>query len=224
VELDVTTGSVRENSMNIASSITFDSAEREYDEAWSAPSSTRFELPPVDVNKVLKERYRVSPERTLTRAMIWDMETKKAWDPLAYIPYVVSQARSWGRTALSDGATRFCRSSLQRGWITPEEGLVLEEVFVSDAKQIIYFLGRPRMVEESGKALMASPFQPLFHVRHAVSGSEQTPLNLWNIVLLMNTPDLRYCEPFEQMARAGLLPGFIEIYIERDLKLRLSRI
>jgi len=26
------------------------------------------------------------------------------------------------------------------------------------------------------------------------------------------------------MARAGLLPGFIEIYIERDLKLKLSRI
>src|SRR6476469_273899 len=105
--------------MNIGSSITFDSAEREYDEAWNAPSSTRFELPPVHVNKVLKERYRVSPDQTLTRAMIWDMETKKAWDPLTYIPYVVSQARSWG--PLRDGSTRFCRSSLQRGWITSEE-------------------------------------------------------------------------------------------------------
>ena len=113
---------------------------------------------------------------------------------------------------------------MQRGWITSEEGRVLEDVFVSDPKQTIYFLGRPRMVEESGKALMASPFQPLFHVRHAVSGSEQAPLNLWSIVLLTNTPDLRYCEPFERMARAGLLPGFIEIYIERDLKLKLSRI
>jgi len=26
------------------------------------------------------------------------------------------------------------------------------------------------------------------------------------------------------MVRTGLLPGFIEIYIERDLKLKLSRI
>jgi hypothetical protein len=160
--------------MNIVSSITFDSAEHEYNEAWSAPSSTRFELPPVDVNKVLKERYRISPERTLTRAKIWDMETKKAWDPLTYIPYVVSQARSWDRTTLRDGTTRFCRSSLQRGWITSKEGRVLEDVFVSDAKQTIYFLGRPRMVEESGKALVASSFQPLFHVRHAVGGSEQS--------------------------------------------------
>src|SRR5438093_10789756 len=103
--------------MNIGSSMTFDSAEREYNEAWSAPSSTRFELPPVDVNKILKERYRVSPDRTLTRAMIWDLEAKKAWDPLTYIPYVVSQARSWGRTTLRDGSARFFRSSMQRGGI-----------------------------------------------------------------------------------------------------------
>jgi hypothetical protein len=67
-----------EGSMNIASAIAFDTAEREYNDAWNAPSSTRFELSPVDVNKVLKERYRVSPGQTLTRAMIWDMETKKA--------------------------------------------------------------------------------------------------------------------------------------------------
>ena len=210
--------------MSIGSTMTFDAAEREYDEAWSAPASTRFELRPVDVNKVLKERYRVSPEQTVTRTMIWDMESKKAWDPLTYIPYVVSQARSWGRMTLHDGSSRFCRSSLQRGWITSEEGRVLEDVFVNDGKQTIYFLGRPRMVEESGKTLAASPFQPLFHVRHAVGGSEQAPLNLWSIVLLTDAPDPRYCEPFAQMVRAGLLPGFIEIYIERDLKLKLSRI
>jgi hypothetical protein len=210
--------------MNIASDIAFETAEREYNEAWNAPSSTRFEFPPVDVNTVLKKRYRVSPEQTLTRAMVWDMEIKKAWDPLTYIPYVVSQAHSWGRTRLRDGSARFFRSSLQRGWITSEEGRVLEDVFVSDAKRTIYFLGRPRTVEENGNTLVASSFQPLFHVQHAVSGSEQMPLNLWSIVLLTNTPDPRYREPFEQMVRAGLLPGFIEIYIERDLKVTLSRI
>ena len=80
------------------------------------------------------------------------------------------------------------------------------------------------MVEESGNALVASPFQPLFHVRHAVGGAEQAPLNLWSIVHLTDAPDPRYCEPFEQMVRAGLLPGFLEIYIERDLKLKLSRV
>ena len=41
--------------MNIASPIAFDTAEREYNEAWNAPSNTRFELAPVDVNTVLKK-------------------------------------------------------------------------------------------------------------------------------------------------------------------------
>src|SRR6266487_2667119 len=147
----------------------FQETRDEFEMAWKNPNHTRVLLPAVDVNKTLKERYRISPVRPVTRVEIWDMEVKKAWDPLTYIPYVVSEARSWGRTTLRDGSARFCRSSLQRGWITSEEGRVLEDVFVNDAKQTIYFLGRPQMVEESGKALMASPFQPLFHVRHAVS-------------------------------------------------------
>jgi hypothetical protein len=202
----------------------FAAAEREYDGAWASPSNTRFELPALNVNKVLKERYRLMPKKSLTRAMIWDMETKKAWDPRSYIPYVVSEGRSWGRSTLPDGSKRFSRSSMQRGWIAPSEGRVLEDVFISDAQQAIYFLGRPRMVGESGDDLVASTFQPLFHVRHAVGGTEDEPLNLWSIVLLTSAPDARYLEPFEEMVRTGLLPGFIEIYIQRDLQLSLSRL
>src|SRR5260370_42605216 len=70
----------------------------------------------------------------------------------------------------------------------------LEDVFVSDAKQTIYFLGRPQMVEESGNTLVASPFQPLFHVRHGVGGSEEAPLNLWSIVLLTDAPEGIICD------------------------------
>jgi len=131
--------------MNSVSDIAFDTAEREYGVARADPSNTRFELPPVNVNRVLKQRYRMTPDRALTRTQIWDMETKKAWDPLSYIPYVVSEGRSWGRTTLGDGSKRFSRSSLQQGWITTEKGRILEDVFVSDAKQTIYFLGRRRI-------------------------------------------------------------------------------
>jgi hypothetical protein len=204
------------------SGITFESAEREYLEAWNNPSHTRFELPPVNVNKVLKDRYWVTPDKNITRSMIWDMETKKAWDPLSYIPYVVSEGRSWGRIKLQDGCDRFCRSSLQRGWITPEEGRVLEDVFVSPAKQAIFFFGRERMSQETGNELKASEFQPIFHVEHGVGGSEDEPLNLWRIVLLTSEPDARYFVPFEQMVSAGLLPGFIQIYIQKDLGMRLA--
>jgi hypothetical protein len=155
--------------------------------------------------------------------MIWDMEAKKAWDPLTYIPYVVSEARSWGRHTLQAGSERFFRSSMQRGWITPERGRVLEDVYISSAVQDIFFMGRAQMPGEDGNTLAASQFQPLFHVEHGVDGAEEEPLNLWRIVLLTPQRDRRYEEPFEQMVRAGLLPGFIEIYIEKDLGVRLTR-
>jgi hypothetical protein len=205
------------------SGITFECAEREYREAWNNLSHTRFELPPVNVNKVLKDRYVVAPDKRITRSMIWDMETKKAWDPLSYIPYVVSEARSWGRNTLQDGSNRFCRSSLQRGWITSERGRVLEDVFVNPARQAIFFLGREQMSEEDGNQLEASKFQPIFHVEHSVGGSEDEPLNLWSIVLLTPKLDARYLAPFEQMVSAGLLPGFIEIYMQNDLGMRLTQ-
>jgi hypothetical protein len=91
--------------------------------------------------------------------MIWGMETKKAWDPLTYIPYAVHGPAHGAERFCDDGdgSARFCRWSLRRGWISAEEERVLEDVFVSDAKQTIYFLGRPQMVEESGITLVVSP-------------------------------------------------------------------
>jgi hypothetical protein len=75
---------------------TFSAASDAYRAAWENPAHTRFELPPVNVNKVLRERYSLRPEKALTRTAIWDMERQKAWDPRTYIPYVVSEGGSWG--------------------------------------------------------------------------------------------------------------------------------
>lgn len=200
---------------------TFSAAEREYRTAWDNPAHTRFELPPVNVNKVLRDRYRMRPSRALTRTAIWDMERKKAWDPRTYIPYVVLAGGSC-RETLPDGE-RFSRASMQKGWIAPGEGRVLEDVYLSDAKQRIVFLGRERMRGEHSDELRASGFQPIFHVAHGVGGSEDEPLNLWSIVLLTPAEDRRYHRPFEDMVAAGWLPGFIEIYIAKDLGVELSR-
>jgi hypothetical protein len=201
----------------------FAAAEREYREAWSTPAHMRFELPPVNVNKVLRERYSLRPAKALTRTAIWDMERKKAWDPRTYIPFVVSEGGSWGRQRLPDGE-RFSRSSLQKGWIAQGEGRVLEDVYLSDATQSIVFLGRERMRDANGHELRASGFQPIFHVAHGVGGAEDEPLNLWSIVLLTAQEDRRYHRPFEEMIAAGWLPGFIEIYIEKDLGVELARL
>ncbi len=72
--------------MNLISQL---NQEDEFQRAWADPSNTRFELPPVDVNRVLAEHYRTSEPLTFTRTMLWDMEVRKAWRPDRYIPSVV---------------------------------------------------------------------------------------------------------------------------------------
>src|SRR6266702_7747051 len=90
----------------------------EFEAAWNDPRTTSVELPPVDVNRTLAEQYLVAPPTRMTRTQVWDMEVKKAWDPLTYIPYVVSEGGCWGRRRLPDGSERWERASQQVGWIT----------------------------------------------------------------------------------------------------------
>jgi hypothetical protein len=200
----------------------FDEALAEFETAWQNPMHTRVALPAVDVNSVLASKYESSAPVKITRDMVWDMELKKAWDPATFIPYVVSEGKSWGRRRLHDGSEHFFRSSEQLGWIVEERGTVLEEVFIGHTAQRILFLGRDSF-EGDGKVLKASNFQPLFHVEHAAGGSADEPLNLWRIVVLTKGRDERYAEPFKEMARKGLLPGFLEIYIERQFQCNLKR-
>jgi hypothetical protein len=205
------------------SAVDFRTALDEFEAAWENPKHTRFTLPAVEVNSVLARKYTTSTPVKITRDMVWDMELQKAWDPLTFIPYVVSEGASWGRRRLQDGDEHFFRSSEQLGWITKARGTVLEEVFVDHSGQRVIFLGRKSM-KVDGRVLKASGFQPLFHVEHAAGGSMEVPLNLWRIVVLTEKYEERYTEPFKEMARQGLLPGFLEIYIEQrfhcDLKTR----
>jgi hypothetical protein len=159
----------------------------------------------------------------MTRAEMWDMEVKKAWDPLTYIPYVASEGGSWGRRRLADGSERWDRASQQVGWITRQRGLVLEEVYVNHDSETILFMGRDQMRKDDGTDLRASDFQSLFHVVHGVGGTDSRPEILWRIVLLTEHEDRRFHEPFEAMAKAGWLPGFIEIYLQHDLGMTLAR-
>jgi len=201
----------------------FSDALQEFEAAWVNPDFTRFELPPVRVNQVLDEKYIMEPSIRISRKMVWDMELKKAWDPLRFIPYVVSEGKSWGRHEIGQSYERFSRASVQAGWITSQRGQVLEDVFLDHLNQRILFLGRNQMQGEGG-SLIASGYQPLFHVEHGVGGTEEEPLNLWRIVVLTKGMDERFTEPFKQMVARGMLPGFLEIYIEQELKAKLNAI
>jgi len=201
----------------------FSKAKEEFEIAWENPRNTRFEFPAVDVNKVLNNRYQVSTPIQILRTMVWDMELKKAWDPATYIPYVVTRGRSWGRDVFDNGNEHFVREITAQAWIVDKSGPVFEEVFINHTEQKIFFLGRAELETETGETIRTNGFQPLFSVEHATGGTENSPTNLWRVVILTENNDPRYHQPFEEMVEAGWLPGFLEKYIELDLSVKLSR-
>lgn len=200
--------------------------EGEFEQARADPSNTRFELPPVDVNRVLAEHYRTSEPLTFTCTMLWDMEVRKAWRPDRYIPSVVREgsAHTWGRRSAADGTESFVRSSQQRLWLEPAEyGLVLEQVYLNPTQQKVTFIGAAELPDRDRNILRVGARQPLFHVEHSVDGDESRPLNRWRIVHLTDKPEHRLVERFTRMANDVWLPEFIEIYIRSDLNIKLTR-
>ncbi len=109
--------------------------ETEFTRAWDTPGHTRYRLPDTDVNRVLAARYTTGRPLTVTRAMLWDMETRKAAGPGTYIPFVVRAGsdRSWNRRT-GDGGEYLDRCSMQRLWLNPQRcELILGIVHLTDA-------------------------------------------------------------------------------------------
>jgi hypothetical protein len=193
--------------------------EKIFLQAWEDPGATRYELAPVDVNQVLAERYELGRPLVFTRAMLWDMEVRKARRPDLFIPYVVAagSAASWG-----DGDV-FVRRSTQRQWLDPDTyGLVLEQTRLDHTNQLVTFIGAAELPGPDGETLRADAGQPIFHVQHSVGGTETRPLNLWRIVLLTDAPDSRLIAVFDRIAANPRLPEFVEIYIRDILGIPLA--
>ena len=201
----------------------FSKAREEFDKAWHSPDHTLIELEPVDVNALLQKYYSTSEPLRLTKPMLWDAEAKKAWDPGTYIPRVVREGKSWGRRPLENGEECFLRASQQRAWRTDVYGQVLEEAYLSPREQRVLFLGRAEFLRGDGPPLQAGSHQPLFHVEHAVSGTDSHPLNLWRIVHLTTEKDDALIK--EQSTHTGTpewLREFVAIYVEKDLRIKLK--
>jgi hypothetical protein len=199
---------------------------KEFEAAWADTARTRITLPPVDVNRVLAQRYETDRPLRFTRDMLWDVEVRKARQPDRYIPWVVQSgsARRWAEQTHDDGTETFVRCSLQRLWLRPDErGLVLEQTHLDHASQRVTFVGAAELAGPEGEPLHADPRQALFHVEHAVAGEPDRPLNLWRIVHLTERPDQRLVEVFARIAADLWLPEFVEIYIRDDLGVALRR-
>ncbi|MFC4947358.1 hypothetical protein [Pseudonocardia sp. GCM10023141] len=195
------------------------------DRAWSAPGNTAIELPPADVNRVLRERYEGDGDIRLTRTMLWDMEVRKASAPDRFIPTVVRPGSAERFPGVRIGAVEsFTRVSDQRLWLEPAVyGTVVEHVRVDHHRQSVIFIGVGRFEAPDGRTFVAGTGQPLFHVEHAVAGTEDDPLNLWRIVHLTDAVDPVSVALFGELGRDPYLRVFVEVYIREILGRRLER-
>lgn len=198
-------------------------AEEVFEQAWNNPAYTQIKLDDVDINATLTKYYETPIPVNFTRKMLWDMETKKAWDPKTYIPYVVRDGKSWGREILENGDEVLVRSSQQKQWLNGEVyEEVFEKVYLNHKDQRATFLGTQNLKNSSGESLYLKNHQPLFHVQHSVEGEETNPINVWRIVHLTEGKDQKLIEHFNNLKNPTVLPGFVEIYIEKDLQIPLS--
>lgn len=196
--------------------------EAAFARAWSDPSHTPIELLPLDLNRVVTAGYVTSAPASMTAAQLWDNELKKAWDPVTYIPTPVRSSTTFGHRSLPDGAETFVRLSEQRVWLSPAEfGPVLELVAVNHRERRVTFLGAREARRDDGTLVHIEPAQPVFHVEHAVGGSETAPLNLWRIVHLTEARDERLIKRFENFRDPARLPEYIAIYFQRQLGIAL---
>lgn len=198
-------------------------AEEVFEQAWNNPEYTQIKLDDVDINETLSRYYETLTPVNFTRQMLWDLETKKAWNPNVYIPYVLRDGKSWGREILANGDEAFVRSSYQKQWLNREVyEEVFEEVYLNHKDQIATFIGTQSLIDSSGEYLCLKNQQPIFHVQHSVEGEENNPINVWRIVHLTEGKDQQLIEHCNNLNDPRVLPGFVEVYIENDLQIPLS--
>ena len=201
----------------------FRDARAEFERAWNRPGHTRIEPDAVDVNRLLGETFALDDGDRLTGQLLWDAEVAKAWDPGTYIPGVVLEGESWGRRTLPDGTPSFVRSSRQVAWKAgTEPGVVLEEVYLDPSGRSVLFFGREERIGPDGEPVQAGAHQPLFHVEHAVVGTEEEPLNRWRIVHLTETEDPALVERQVKEGSGGWLIGFLSKFMEVELDRELT--
>ncbi len=194
--------------------------------AWNREDNTSIALAHLNVNQVIARAYDHVDGLALTGTQLWEMEVKKGARPDRFIPGVIraGSARSWGHRRLESGDETFVRVSEQRLWLQPSNyGTVIEACLLSHARKEVTFIGLSEVEDDSGQSIHASPLQPLFHVVHGVSGTEEEPLNTWRIVHLTGDEDGALAERFERMSQATGLPEYIERYIQDVLKIPLTR-
>lgn len=198
-------------------------AAEQFERAWSTASNTRFTVPSMRPNALLRRQtWSAGRAPRVTALMVWDSEVRKAREPVRYIPSIVSEARTWGHERHPDGTETFWRESQQRAWISGEPVRVIERAFVDATRRRILFLGAPAAVGPDGATIDATDQQPIFFVEHSVTGAEDDPEIQWRIVHLTEVPDERLVARISAVAAAAALPEYVSIYLSEVVGIGVS--
>lgn len=196
-----------------------------FNKAWGSARFTKIELDPVNINEILTEQYSCSPEFSMAKSQLWDMEVRKAYRPDLFIPSVIQPgtAVTWGQQKQGSIET-FMRVSKQRLWLDQTQyGTVIENVHIDHQAQVVTFIGETHASSEQHGSFKAHDAQSIFHVQHGVIGSDYSPHNTWKIVHLTSEVDDNLTRRFQSMNHFRRLPEYVEIYLCDVIGLQLSR-
>ncbi|KAF5017580.1 hypothetical protein F66182_10470 [Fusarium sp. NRRL 66182] len=196
-----------------------------FETAFADPKNTAITTPASDVNATIDKYYSVDEPFVYTKTQLWDMEVKKAHRPDKYIRHVVRPGSLQTFDHSKTGHFEyFIRVTDQRTWKDPEQyAPVLEYVCLDHVSQSAIFLGIPEVTLPDGNKIVGGEKQPIFHVEHAVAGTEESPINTWRVVHVTEGHDESLVAAFEPFQHNPYLRLFNEVYIREDLGRELVR-
>ncbi|KAL7947485.1 hypothetical protein V8C42DRAFT_317923 [Trichoderma barbatum] len=204
----------------------FQDHEEILEAAFKDPNNTTIVFEPSNVNQVIKSRhYDADHDWTYTKTQLWDMEIKKAHNPAKYLRHLLRPGSLRLLNVQKNGSTEtFVRITDQGTWADPTKyNTVIEQVFLDYDKEKAFFIGVPEAEGPDGQKIVAGTQQPLFHVEHSVTGTEDEPLNVWRVVLLDKDEDGKLKNAFKNLTDSPYLREFNEVYIREDLGKKLER-
>ncbi|MBA2654055.1 MAG: DUF1857 family protein [Gammaproteobacteria bacterium] len=148
-----------------------------------------------DINFVLQKNADANPfdKSSLTKNEAWRGFKWKAETPHKYIP-VTETAIIPDSQKLTSYGESFTRLTIQPSFVTGKYVVVKEDIHIFEKANRILFLGVEVDPLEAEQYLLG--FKPelltekpaLFHVEHAITGTEEQPIATWQMIRLCDRP------------------------------------
>ncbi|MCE7011098.1 hypothetical protein LWC34_51090 [Kibdelosporangium philippinense] len=186
----------------------------EFDRDWTAAENTPVEFPPMDVNALIKQHFRLGRELVASKSMLWDLLVRQAHAMDIYVP---CRIKPGSMRTFSTEESDFIRVSDQPVWTDDTRYTqVIQRVFVDNDRRAVLHLGTGHMTTPDGEYLWAGADQPLYHIEWVVTGTETRPILRRRMVHLTDAPDARLAWYFARLMREKPMVESLEIYLREQ--------